>query len=174
MKFFNKFKAFICASLIASCMCSLVACSSKEVSKKAVLDVDGASLIEDMQSAATDLPDMGLVSSSTDDAEDLFSSLCDLDYSLVDSFYYAYSTDSDRPQYEIAVVILKSSDDTSDLVKALKAHVSKRVTLFETYVPEAVETAENAVVKSSVNVACLIMTDNNSLVESVFNAAVNK
>ena len=124
-----------------------------------------------MLSADESLPEMKTVNSSSENASALFSYLCDLDYSKVDSFFLAYCADGKKAD-EIAVVKLKSSNDTQEAQNLINEHVQKRISLYKTYGPDQVSRAQKAQVFSQSGYVVLIICDNQSAVKSAFENAI--
>lgn len=130
--------------------------------------VDMSKLCSDMLAADTSLPDMLTTSSNDENGESNFVYLADMDYSKVDSYFYAYS--STGTAYEIAVICLKASSDVSEAETALNTHITNRVHTFESYSPEQVSSAENAKIVKNGRYVALIMCDSKNDVIDVFNS----
>ena len=128
--------------------------------------VDFNSLKENMMSADDSLPSMKTVSDKSENAETLFKSLSDFDYSGIESFFLAYA--SDGSPYEIAAVKLKDAGDLEKLETTLNNHIGDRVRLYKNYAPEYAKKAEKAIVISKDNIAALIMSDKSDEVKKAF------
>ena len=124
-----------------------------------------------MLEAQPGLPDMTAVSSSDEDAGDLFAYLSDLDYEKVEGYYLAYSSDG-KTANEFAVVCLKDAADLPALVSSLKAHVQGRVSLYKSYAPELVDQASAAEIVTEGRYAALIMCEDRAAVKAAFLAGV--
>ena len=123
-----------------------------------------------MLAADPSLPEMMSVSSSDENAGELFSYLSTLDYEKVDSYFLSYAADGKA--YEIAVVALRDAADLSALVETLNAHVQGRVDLYKTYAPEQVQQAEAAEIVSMGRYVALIMCDERAAVKAAFAAGI--
>lgn len=140
-------------------------CSAKTASV-GIYDLQKAMLAAD-----DSLPEMKTVNSSSENAQSLFSYLCDLDYSKVDSFFLSYCADGKKAD-EIAVVRLKNANDAQQTQDLINEHVQKRVSLYKTYGPDQVKRAQKAQVFSESNCVVLIICDNQSAVKSAFESAI--
>ena len=89
--------------------------------------------------ADTTLPELKTVTSEDKNAELNFTALSDLDYNLVDSYFYSYAQDGDVQ--EIAVIALKEEGDVAEMMETLEKHVENRIGTFQEYTPEKVELA---------------------------------
>ncbi|MDY3991494.1 MAG: DUF4358 domain-containing protein [Lachnospiraceae bacterium] len=116
----------VLVTVIAMC---LAACGSAK-------STDAVSVGEKVMKKASGFPEMKTITSNDKDADINFSTLCDFDYSKVSSFYYAYASDGTAP--EVAVVSLKSADDTADLMSSIKDHVKTREGTMQEYTPDQV------------------------------------
>lgn len=123
-------KRFLSAALVVLLAVSLIACGSKQAA-------DAVSVGKNIMKSASGFPDMKTITSSDEDAELNFTTLCDFDYSKVSSYYYSYAADGTAP--EVAVVTLKSSDDTADLMSALKDHQKTREGTMQEYSADQVQ-----------------------------------
>ena len=124
------------------------------------------SLQSSMLEADKNLPDMTSVSSSNDNAEDLFSYLSDYDYEKVDGYFLAYS--SEGLADEIAVVRLKNKSDVAGMIKSLEEHVDGRRKLYESYQPNQVNRVENALLLNEDNYAVLIIGHDQQAIKAAF------
>ncbi len=125
-----------------------------------------------MLSADDSLPDMTSVSSSDDDAENLFGYLSDLEYDKVDSFFLSYS--SEGLADEIAVIAVKDISDVSEAKDTLDAQVKSRLNTYTQYDPSQVERVEDAVVFTSGRYAVLIICDKSDAVKAAFNDFISQ
>lgn len=119
-----------------------------------------------MMEADPDLPDMSTALSSSDQAEDLFHYLSDMDYSKVDGYFLGYSSEGKAD--EVAVICTHSQSDTKEAVKELNEHAEGRVQMYKTYAPDQVSRAENALVFSEGRYAVLIISDHPDDVKKAF------
>ena len=74
-------------------------------------DIDVDALQKKLMEADTTLPSMKQISSKDKEGELKFTALSDIDYSLVDSYAYAYAKDGTAE--EIAVIVLKDEADAA-------------------------------------------------------------
>ncbi len=119
-----------------------------------------------MMAADDTLPEMSYVSSSDENAGELFTYLSDLDYELVDSYFLCYSSDGFAD--EIAVVALKDVDDANEAKKSIEAHVDGRVNMYKQYDPSQTERAENAIITVKDRYVVLIISENQNDVKTAF------
>lgn len=147
--------------LAAAMAMTLAGCSSKQEEMVSMYDLGKALL-----SADEDFPDMSTALSSSDNAEDLFGYLSDMDYQKVDGFFLGYSSEGKAD--EVAVICTKSAADTKEAVKELNEHVQGRVSLYNTYSPEQVPRAESAEIFSDGRYAVLIISDHPEQVKKAF------
>ena len=124
-----------------------------------------------MLDAQPGLPEMSAVSSSDENAAELFTYLSELDYEKVEGYYLAYAADG-KTANEFAVVCLKDAADLPALTTTLKAHVQGRVNLYKTYAPELVEQASAAEIVTVGRYAALIMCEDRAAVKAAFLAGV--
>lgn len=155
----------MCALIIS--MLLMAACGSKPESDGVTVDLKA--LQEDMLGADTTLPEMTKVTNEDDDAELSFSYLSDLEYSLADSYFYAYASDGTAP--EIAVVKVKDSQDVVTMMDSLKQHIESRKGTFQEYAPEQVALVEKAVLVHQGNYIALIISEKSGLVQQAFQGA---
>lgn len=130
------------------------------------------SLQTSMLESDKSLPDMTTVSSSNDNAEDLFSYLSDYDYEKVDGFFLAYS--SEGLADEIAVVRLKNKADVAGMIKSLEDHVDGRRKLYESYQPDQVNRVQNALLLNEDNYAVLIIGHDQQAIKAAFEKMTNE
>ena len=124
-----------------------------------------------MLAAQPGLPEMIAVSSSDENAAELFTYLSKLDYEKVEGYYLAYAADG-RTANEFAVVCLKSEADIPALVTTLKAHIQDRVNLYKNYLPELVKPVSEAEIVTEGRYAALIMCEDQAAVKAAFLAGV--
>lgn len=120
-------------SVIAILMTVCVLASCGGSSKK----TDALAVGKQLEKEAAGFPEMKTITSLDKDADINFTTLCDMDYDRVSSYYYSYSSDGTAP--EIAVVTLKNADDTAELMDSLKEHVKTREDTMQEYSPDQVE-----------------------------------
>lgn len=129
-------------------------------------DVDVAALGEAMQAADTTLPEMVTATSGGEHAGEDFTYLSDMDYKLVDEYYYAYA-DAGTAE-EIAVIKLKDAGQAAAAMSSLKRHIAARQGTFREYDPEQLPLTENAVIIHEGRYVALIVCEKNGLVQNVF------
>lgn len=108
-----------------------------------------------MLAAEPELPEMMAVSSSDENADQLFTYLSEADYAKVEGYYLAYAADGSA--YEIAVVCLRSAEDTAEMEASLKTHVDGRVSLYKNYAPDQMEQAKAAKIVTRGRYVALVM-----------------
>ncbi len=138
----------------------------KDDSKDENKTVSMYELSRKMIAADKTLPEMSYVSSSDENAGEVFTYLSDADYELVDSYFLFYSTDGLAD--EIAVVALKDSDDTTKVKKSIEQHVNGRVSMYEQYDPSQTERAENAIIMIKDQYVVLIISENQNNIKTAF------
>ena len=124
-----------------------------------------------MEAAEPDLPEMLSVSSSDEDAANLFAYLSDLDYEKVEGFFLSYAAQGEA--YELAVVALKDPADLPALEASLRAHQQDRVLLYKNYAADQVAMAEAAKVVSRGRYGALVMCAHPEAVLEVFEKGVD-
>ncbi len=125
-----------------------------------------------MEAADDTLGEMLSADSNSEDAEDLFAYISDMDYSKVDKFFVSYSNEGNAD--EIAVIALKNASDAQEAENSLKEHVKDRINVFSQYAPEQVKKAENAITFTDSKYAVLIICDNQDKVKKAFVDFVGK
>ena len=139
---------------------SLCACGDKSVT------ADAVTVGEKLASADTSLPDMSVVTSTDENAELNFTTLCDADYKYVDSYYYAYASDGTAP--EIAVVTTKKESDNAKVMEAIVSHIETRRGTMAEYSPDQVELVENYTLVRRGRVIVYIVSEKRGLAEQAF------
>lgn len=164
----------LCALLVLLCACkgekegaaSEDVEMSQEEQKAAVSMFD---LKTAMLAADDTFPEMLYVSDSDNNAAELFKYISeDFDYSKLEHFFLAYSSDSSNPSGEVVVIALKDTEDLAEAEKALKAHVDYRVRLYEEYDPNSVSRVKGAMIFTREQYAVLIIAENAGAVKSAF------
>lgn len=164
MSFQSIVKKYVTILLAAILCISVVGCGKEQ--KKEEKAVDMKKLQEVVVAADTTLPELKTVTSEDKNAELNFTALSDLDYELVDSYFYSYAQDGDVQ--EIAVVALKEEGDVSEMMDTLEKHVEKRIGTFQEYTPEKVELAEKAVITSEGRYVLFVIAEKSGLVQNAF------
>ena len=159
-KMANKIKRAGALLLAGVMLLGLSACRDDSVT------ADAAVVGEKLMEADTSLPEMSVVTSADADAGLNFTSLCEADYDLVDSYYYAYAADGTAP--EIAVVTTKRESDNSKIMEAIVSHVETRRGTMEEYDPEQVELVTNYTLVRRGRVICYIVSEKRGLAEQAF------
>lgn len=142
----------------------VVGCGSN--TKKSNIDVDA--LQKKLMEADTTLPSMKQISSKDKEGELKFTALSDVDYSLIDSYAYAYAKDGTAE--EIAVIVLKDEADAAELMESLHTHLENRKGTMQAYAPEQVSMVENAVVTYHGACVTLIVSEKCGVVQQAFDA----
>ena len=143
----------------------LSACTNKG-SKK---DVSMYDLGKAMIAASDKFSDMQYASSEDDGAESIFKNVSSMDYSKVDSYLLYYAKDGKGNADEIVVIRVKNIGDLSTAKESLNAHVSKRISLYETYDKSQLTKLNSAKVFTYSDFAVLIVADDVNAVEKAFN-----
>lgn len=159
-------KKYISCVLLAAMLTMASACGSTNSNTSTDTSVSITQLQETMLSADTTLPEMTQISSEDEQAELNFTYLSDLNYDLVDSYFYAYATEGTAE--EIAVIKLKDKNDAAAMMQALHDHIETRRGTFQEYNPEQVDMTEKAVVTREGNYIALIISSKNGLVQQAF------
>ncbi len=157
-------KQTLCLALAALTLAAACGCSSGADPDEP--DLDPAAVAQAMLKVDTTLPEMVEKSSQDADAKDNFFFLSDLDYSKVDSYFYAYA-DAGTAE-EIAVIKLKDKSDAAAMMDSLHKHVESRQGTFEEYDPEQVPLTQDAVVTREGRYVALIVSKKNGLVQKKF------
>lgn len=143
---------------------SIVGCGKKNEAD--VAQIDMKKLQENMLAADETLPKMQVSSSNDENADLNFSSLSDMDYNRIASYFYAYAKSGTAQ--EIAVIQLKDSKDEAVLMQSLQKHVDNRIKTLQEYNPEQVTMAENAVITRKSGCVTLIISEKNGLIQNAF------
>ena len=156
-------------SLLIVVFCVLLGCMGcgQDTPPVSMYDLSRAMLAAD-----DTLPEMSYVSSSDENAAELFSYLSDLDYTLVDSYFLSYS--SKGLADEIAVIALKNSADAYAAKKTIDAHVQSRVAMYKQYDPSQTSRVEGAMVFTSGRYVVLIISDKQHEVKNAFDAFIRE
>lgn len=121
---------------------------------------DPVALGKSLSGQAADLPSMETVSSESEDGEQLFKYLSDLDYGKVAGYYMSYAAAGTAE--EIAVIRLRDSADAAEARASLERHLESRRGLFRVYDPEQAAMLEKAVLVSEGDVVAIIICENAS------------
>ncbi|MCR5636600.1 MAG: DUF4358 domain-containing protein [Clostridiales bacterium] len=156
----NKVLSVICVVMLFTLVCQSGCAKRNDAS----VDID--TLRDAMLESFGDTADMTTVDSSFENAEELFAYACDIDYSLVRSYFLSYSTLGNAD--EIAVAQLESEDSAKLAQKAFQKHLESRKKLFRQYAPEQLKRTDNAKIFASGNYAVLIIADNAEEIKKVF------
>ena len=156
-------------SLLIVVFCVLLGCMGcgQDTPPVSMYDLSRAMLAAD-----DTLPEMSYVSSSDENASDLFSYLSNLDYTLVDSYFLSYS--SKGLADEIAVIALKNAADADAAKKTIDAHVQSRVAMYKQYDPSQTSRVEGAMVFTSGRYVVLIISDKQHEVKNAFDAFIRE
>lgn len=144
----------------------MAGCGQK--SEKNIEQIDMKKLQETMLAADETLPKMQVSSSNDENADLNFSSLSDMDYSRIASYFYAYAKSGTAQ--EIAVIQLKDPKDEAILMQSIQKHVDNRIKTLQEYNPEQVNMAKNAVITRKSGYVTLIISEKNGLVQNAFDS----
>ena len=129
-------------------------------------DVDMAALMDAMAAADPTLPKMIYVTGEGDQAEAYFTYLSDLDYKLIDDYFYVCA-DAGTAE-EIAVIKLKDAGQAAAAMDSLHRHIEARQGTFREYDPGQIPLTENAVIIREGKYVALIVCEKSGLVQNVF------
>lgn len=158
-------KKRICLTLAAVLLACAWGCGPKEPENPGK-DVDVTALGEAMQRADPTLPEMVTVTGKGEKAAADFSYLSDMDYKLVDEYYYTFA-DAGTAE-EIAVISLKDTGDAAAMMDSLHRHIEQRQGTFREYDPEQIPLTENAVIIREGRYVALIVSEKCGLVQNTF------
>lgn len=156
-------------ALVVVCS-SLVSCGSKETKEKTTVDMQ--ELKNELLAADTTLPEMKTVTSEDENAELNFTGLSDIDYSMVDSYFYSYAEGGDVQ--EIAVIALKEEGDAAEAMESLHTHVENRLGTLREYSPDKVELAEDAVITNKGRYVVFIIAEKSGLIQNAFKESITE
>lgn len=150
----------LCVTLLVTALCG---CGGKEAPEARV---DMSKLQETMMAADDSLPEMKSIDSTQEDAEELFSSLSDVDYDKVQDYFFCYAAEGTAS--EVAVVFVKDEEDVPEVEKSLREHIESRILTYQNYSPDQVEIAEKALVFSNGNYVAYVMHESPSYIKASF------
>lgn len=159
-------KKYISCVLLTAMLSVTSACNFGSSKSSSDAAISMPKLQETMLSADTTLPEMTKISSDDEQADLNFTYLSDLDYALVDSYFYAYATEGTAE--EIAVIKLKDKNDVTSMMQSMHDHIENRQGTFQEYDPEQAVMTEKAVVTREGNYIALIISSKNGLVQKAF------
>ncbi len=162
-------KKYISCVLLTAMLTMAAACTGPGSGDAPDTSVSMSRLEETMLSADTTLPEMTKVSSEDEQADLNFTYLSDLDYDLVDAYFYAYATEGTAE--EIAVIRLKDKSDVSSMMQSIHEHIKNRQGTFQEYDPGQAVLTEKAVVTRQGNYIAMIISPKNGLVQKAFEAS---
>ena len=158
-------KRIACLTLAALVLVCAFGCASQPAQDDGK-DADMAALREAMIAADKTLPELTVVTSEGETADTDFTYLSDLDYKLVDEYFYACA--SAGTAEEIAVIKLKDAGQAAAMMESLHKHIEARQGTFREYDPEQIPLTENAVVIHEGKYVALIVCEKSGLVQNVF------
>ena len=156
-------------ALVLVCV-SLVSCGEKKETKK--ITVDMQQLQKELLASDPTLPEMKTVTSEEEHAELNFTGLSDLDYGLVDSYFYSYAVDGDVQ--EVAVIALKEEGDVAEAMESLHKHLENRLQTLRTYSPGKVALAEDAVITNEGQYVVFIIAEKSGLIQNTFKESITE
>lgn len=162
----NHLKRIACLALAVLLLGCAWGCGSQpEDSGK---DVDMSALLDAMIAADPTLPELTIVTSQVGGelAEKDFTYLSDLDYKLVDEYFYACAQAGTAE--EIAVVKLRDAGQAAVMMDSFHKHIEARQGTFREYDPAQIPLTENAVIIREGRYVALIVCEKNGLVQNVF------
>lgn len=154
-------KKYLFMALFLVTFLMMAACESeKEV------DIPIENLEKQMLSVGKKLPEMSIIHGSSENTESLFSSLSDIDYSNVEDYFYAYSSEGKAD--EVAVIKLKKSKYSEEAKESLRNHMQDRKTMFQNYKPDEADRVEKGLVFSDGRYVVLVVADDLSKIKAEF------
>lgn len=154
-------KKYLFMALFLVTVLMMAACESeKEV------DIPIENLEKQMLSVGKKLPEMSMIYGSSENTESLFSSLSNIDYSHVEDYFYAYSSEGKAD--EVAVIKLKKSKYAEEAKESLRNHMQDRKTMFQNYKPEEADRVEKGLVFSDGRYVVLVIADDLSKIKAEF------
>ncbi len=161
----NRKKA-VCLGLCALLLGLAAGCGPAAGPEDDGKDVDMAALMDAMVAADTTLPKMAAVTGEGELAAEDFTYLSDLDYELIDTYFYVYAEAGTAE--EIAVIKLKDAGQAAAAMSSLQRHIEARQGTFREYDPEQIPLTEDAVIIREGRYVALIVCEKNGLVQNVF------
>lgn len=160
----NRIKRVVCLALAAALLACAWGCGAKAGDDGK--DVDMGALMDAMIAADPTLPELTRVTSDGDQAASDFTYLSDLDYKLIDAYFYACA--SAGTAEEIAVMKLKDAGKAAAAMDSLHKHIEARQGTFREYDPEQIPLTEKAVIIREGRYVALIVCEKSGLVQNVF------
>lgn len=154
-------------ALVVVCS-SLTSCGKEKTKEQTTVDMN--ELNKELLAADTTLPEMKTVTSEDENAELSFTSLSDIDYSLVDSYFYSYAEDGDVQ--EVAVIALKEEGDAAEAMESLHTHVENRLGTLREYAPDKVELAEDAIITNEGRYVVFVIAEKSGLIQNAFKESI--
>ncbi|MCR5041058.1 MAG: DUF4358 domain-containing protein [Clostridia bacterium] len=159
-------KKAVCLALVLSFVLALASCGPAKSDYPA--DVSMYDLSRSMLEAMGSEENILYVSSSDDNAENLFSHISGLDYGLVSEFLLLYAEDGARSADEAAVIAVKDEKDAEEARQSLQDHVEERIRLYETYGPSEVPKLNDALIFTAGPYAVLVVCGDPAPVKQAF------
>ena len=160
----NGMKQTTCLALAAVLLAAVCGCAPQ--SEDTGKNVDMAALMDAMVAADPTLPKMIYVTGEGDQAAAYFTYLSDLDYELIDEYFYVCA-DLGTAE-EIAVIKLKDAGQAAAAMDSLHRHIEARQGTFREYDPGQIPLTENAVIIREGKYVALIVCEKSGLVQNVF------
>ena len=162
----NGVKRIACLTLAVLMFACAWGCGANTEQSDDGPDVDMAALMDAMVAADATLPEMVSVTGEGELAAQDFTYLSDLDYKLIDTYFYVYAEAGTAE--EIAVIKLKDAGQAAAAMNSLHKHIEARQGTFREYDPEQLPLTENAVIIREGRYVALIVCEKNGLVQNVF------
>ena len=160
----NSMKRIACLALAAVLLAVAWGCTSRP--EDGGKNVDMAALMDAMAAADPTLPKMICVTGEGDQAAAHFTYLSDLDYDLIDEYFYVCA-DLGTAE-EIAVIKLKDAGQAAAAMDSLHRHIKARQGTFREYDPAQLPLTEKAVIIREGKYVALIVCEKSGLVQNVF------
>lgn len=160
----SRAKARVLPLLLALLLIWLAACSGKGSAETA----DLATLKKSMPDAAGDLPVMSCVSSDSRDGAAQFRFLSDLNYDLIEEYFFLYA--SAGTAEEIVVIQLRDAGLTAAAESSLRTHADSLAARLQEDFPDQAPLAQQALIFSAGRCAVLIVGPQAEAVQAAFYA----
>ncbi|MGN0382685.1 MAG: DUF4358 domain-containing protein [Eubacterium sp.] len=164
-----KRKAYFAIGLL--CFCFLLsACTSNNSNLSDGNIISTAVILNDMLDNCGELNVMNNLDYNSENAEEKFEYLYNVDYSIISDFSFTYS-DAGLSD-EITVVRINSSDNLTDIKQAMYERIEARKLVFDGYKPKEYDKVENAIVVDEGLYVALIISPDAKSAKKEFLAAI--
>lgn len=112
--------------------------------------------------------------SGDENAADAFAAVSDLDASVAESFFLAFSADAKNNADEIAVILVKNEAALPDVTASLTAHLESRKQLYAAAAPFQKEKLDAAEIFTAGRYAVLFVSEDNAALTEAFRALLEE